>query len=283
MIGLILAQGLFYGLRHLLTGILLAATGTEASALWDDMRHLLLLQAIQMLAVFAGGMLAAGGQQQALLLGTMVGAWNGVLSVLLRQNPAQELTMVALYGQPLLHAAFGALGGWMGSQIWQPIQPFAEIEIIPQRKKTKRRNEALFAGRVYWFRVVAGSAFAVAGTLCATMLFQKVLDASGGALGTSDHLQDLIITWEIKALATIVGGGLAGATTSNGFKQGVFVGMGSSLILIPLQAPVGDNWLQVAGLTAVSTMCLTVIGGWFGGQLFPPIVKVERRGLHTFV
>jgi hypothetical protein len=283
MIGLILAQGLFYGLRHLLTGILLAATPTEPAALWEDMRHLLMLQAIQIVAVMAGGMLAAGAQQHGLVLGTMVGAWNGVFSVLLRQNPAQELTMVALYGQPLLHAAFGAVGGWVGTQVWPPIQPYADVEIVPQRKKSKRRQEALFAGRVNWFRVVAGSAFAIAGSLCATMLFQKVLDASNGALGTSDHLQDLIITWEIKALATIVGGALAGATTNNGFKQGVFVGVASSLVLIAIQAPVGEAWLKVAVLTAISTMCLTVIGGWFGGQLFPPIIKVERRGLHTFV
>jgi hypothetical protein len=283
MIGLILAQGLFYGLRHLLTGILLAARGAEPAALWDDMHHLLLLQAVQMLAVFAGGMLAASGQQQAFVLGCMVGAWNGVLSVLLRQNPAGELTMVALYGQPLLHAAFGALGGWMGSQIWQPIQPFGEIEIVSQRKKSMRRKEPLFAGRVYWFRVVAGSAFAVAGTLCATMLFQKVIDASGGTLGTSDHMQDRIITWEIKALAAIVGGALAGATTDNGFKQGVFVGLASCFILIPIQAPPGDAWLQIAGLTAASTLCLTVIGGWFGGQLFPPIVKYGRRSLNALV
>jgi hypothetical protein len=283
MIGLILAQGLFYGLRHLLTGILLAASGTEPQALWEDMGNLLLLQAIQMLSVFAGGMLAAGGRQQGFFLGTMVGAWNGILSVLLRQNPAQELTPVVLYGQPLLHAAFGALGGWVGAQVWQPIQPAADVLLGPQRQKPLKRRRPFFAGRISWLRIVAGSALAVLGTLYATMLFRKVLEASGGALGTSHQIQDRLITWEIKALAAIVGGALAGASTRNGLKQGVFVGLFSSMVVIALQAPIGEDWFGAAALILATTIPLTMAGGWFGGQLFPPIVKNQRRGIQTFV
>ena len=44
VIGLILSQGLFYGLRHLLTGILLAAADGESGDLWESLPHLLLLQ-----------------------------------------------------------------------------------------------------------------------------------------------------------------------------------------------------------------------------------------------
>jgi hypothetical protein len=283
IIGLVFAQGLFYGLRQLVTGVLLAAADIEPELLWQDTRHLLALQAVQMLAVFAGGILAAGGRQQGLFLGTMVGAWNGMLSVLLRQNPAQQLTTVVLYGQPLLHAAFGALGGWLGSQIWQPIQPTVDAFGAPQKQKAPIRREPLFGGKTAWFRVISGTALVVLGTLYATMLFRKVIDASGGALATSYQMQDRIITWEIKALAAIVGGALAGATTVNGFKQGVWVGLASSMILIGFQAPVGETWFQVAALIAASTLSLSMVGGWFGGQLFPPIVKRNRRGVQGFV
>jgi hypothetical protein len=282
LIGLILSQGLFYGLRHLLTGILLAVTGAEPQDLWADMSHLVLLQAIQLLALFAGGMLAGGGQQQGVVLGLMAGIWNGVLSVLLRQNPAQEVTMVGLYGQPLLHAAFGTLGGWLGMQVWKPIPVASPILLAPQRKAPAPRTVSAFAGRIFWFRVLAGSAFAIAGTLSATMLFQKVLDASGGILGTSHELQDRLITWEIKAMAVLVGGALAGATTSNGFKQGFFVGLCSSVVLIGIQAPMTDVWFQLSAFTIISTFSLTLVGGWFGGQLFPPVVKIDRRGMHFF-
>jgi hypothetical protein len=283
IVGLIFAQGLFYGLRYLLTGILLATTGSESAILWDDTSNLLLLQAVQMLSVFAGGVLAASGRQHGLFLGTMVGAWNGILAVMLKQNPAQEMTSVVLYGQPLLHAAFGALGGWMGSQIWQPIRPMTDILLRNPKPKANRLKEPLFAGKVAWFRVFAGSSLVVLGTLYATMLLRRVMEMSGGVLATSYQEQDRIITWEIKALAAIVGGALAGATTRNGLKQGVFVGLGSSVILIGLQAPPDAAWVEAAGLIAISTMSLSTAGGWFGGQLFPRVVKRSRGGLQGFV
>jgi hypothetical protein len=278
LIGLILSQGLFYALRHLLTGALLAYHGGTSQELWEDVRNLLLLQAIQVVSLIAGGMLAGGGQRRGLVLGAVVGTWNGVFSVLLRQNPAQELTMVGLYGQPLLHTAFGAVGGLIGSIIWAPIPNVVlPPDLNPPKKKAKRKPVSPFAGKVAWFRVLAGSAFAVAGTLSATMIFQKVLDVSGGKLGTSHEMQDRLITWEIKALAVILGGMLAGATTPNGLKQGLVVGFAASLVLIGVQAPMTDAWFQVAILIMISTYSLALVGGWFGGQLFPPIVKMDRR------
>jgi hypothetical protein len=120
-IGLVLAQGLFYGLRHLATGILLASAKGDSHEVWQDVRNLLILQAIQWFGVLVGGVLAGGGQRSGLVLGAVVGAWNGVLAVLLKQNPDQELTVIGLYGQPLLQAAIGGIGGWVGSLIWKPI------------------------------------------------------------------------------------------------------------------------------------------------------------------
>jgi hypothetical protein len=259
LIGLILAQGLFYGLRHLLTGILLAVSGGDVVVL-DELRFLLVLQAIQVVSLLCGGLLAGAGQHNGLLLGALAGAWNGVLAVILRQNPAQELTIVGLYGQPLLHGAFCAAGGMIGAWIWKPI-PLAAVPLAlsTARKPPPRREAPLFAGPVAWFRVVAGAAFAVAGTLTATMIFQKVLEASGGRLGTTHELQDRIITWELKSLAVLVGGALAGATTSNGFKQGIFVAVGVSLVLVGIQAPLPGHWLEATALTVVSTFSLTYL------------------------
>ena len=86
-----------------------------------------------------------------------------------------------------------------------------------------------------------GSGLAVVGTLSATAIFRKVLDVSGGQLGTTHALQDQIITWEIKALAVMAGGFLAGMATPNGLKQGLFVGVFGSVVLIGLQAPTSDH------------------------------------------
>lgn len=277
LIGLILSQGLFYGLRHLLTGLFLASGGSSQQ-IWEDVKNILLLQGIQVFGVLLGAVLAGGGQRNGLLLGALVGAWNGVLGVMLRQNPAQDLTVVGLYGQPLLQAAVGAFGGWLGALIWAPIPAISvPVGLNPTRRKPKRPQPSPFAGKVAWFRVLAGAAFSVAGTLSATMIFQKMLDVSGGRLGTTHELQDRIITMELKALALIVGGALAGATTSNGLKQGLFVGFGASMVLIGVQAPQTDRWFEFAILNMVATFSLSMVGGWFGGQLFPPVIKLDRR------
>jgi hypothetical protein len=218
------------------------------------------------------------------VLGAVVGAWNGVLSVLLRQNPAQDLTVVGLYGHPLLQAAVGGVGGLVGSLIWKPIPSAVPTALAPVRKRPPRRRSPLFAGQVSWLRVLLGAGFAVGGTMSATLIFQKVMDVSAGRLGTTYALQDQIITWEIKALALLVGGALAGAATANGFKQGLIVALLASVVLVGLKAPRTDDWLDVCFYTALSTFTLCVVGGWFGGQLFPPIIKMDhRRGLNAYV
>jgi hypothetical protein len=278
LIGLILAQGLFYGLRYLVTGILLAYSGLPPEALWEDVGHLLILQGLQIFGLVLGAVVAGGGQRSGMVLGAVIGAWNGVLGVTLRQNPAQELTFVGLYGQPMLQAAIGAVGGWLGSLIWKPISSSAvPTVLIPLRKKARRKRPPIFAGRVYWLRVLAGSAFAVAGTLSAALIFQKVMDFTGGNYGGTSVMQDRIITWEIKALVLLVGAALAGATTPNGLKQGLYVGLTSCVVLIGIHAPMTEAWVEYAFWTIIGTFSLSLVGGWFGGQLFPPVVKLDRR------
>jgi hypothetical protein len=189
-----------------------------------------------------------------------------------------------VYGQPLLQAAVGAIAGWLGALIWKPIPTSAvPTVLVPLRKKPPRRRSPLLAGRVSWPRVLVGASFAVAGTLSATLIFHKVMDLSAGRLGTADVLQDRIITWEIKALALLVGGALAGATTPNGLKQGLLVALFSCVVLTGLQAPLTPSWLDVAFYTTVSTFSLCSAGGWFGAQLFPPVIKVNRpRGANAY-
>src|SRR4051794_2598761 len=55
LIGLVLAQGLFYGLRHLLTGVLQATAEGPGDEPWADVRHLLILQGAQMFTLLLGG------------------------------------------------------------------------------------------------------------------------------------------------------------------------------------------------------------------------------------
>jgi hypothetical protein len=281
-IGLVLAQGLFYGLRHLLTAGLMAAQGREAvEQMCTTASGILLLQGVRMFSLLAGAIFAGASHRHAPILGAMVGAWNGVFSVLLLPGPAQALTPIALLGQPLLQAAIGAVGGWLGAAIWKPLPEESTGETpLPRKRMSLRRNMNFFQGPVAWVRVTVGVILAVAGTLTATLLFEKILELSHGTLGTADEMQDRLITLEMKALALIFGGALAGATTRNGLKQGFFVGLASSIVLIGIEMNYLDRWLQVGCYTALAAFSFSLVGGWFGSQLFPPVIPRRRqRGL----
>jgi hypothetical protein len=277
LIGLFLAQGLFYGLRHLLTGALLALQGDAGpQETWGTPAGLILLQCLRLGTLLLGAVLAGGGQRRGLLLGAIVGVWNGVLSVLLQPGPARAMVPLELLGQPLLQTALGALGGWLGCAFWKPLPVADPAAARPNRPRLALRRLPSFGGRIAWFRVTAGVALAVAGTLSAGALFDLTLDASHGKLSTTDEMQDRVVTWEIKALALLLGGALAGSTTRNGLKQGLAVGVLSSAILVGIEFQHARQVAQVAALTLTSSLTLALAGGWFGSQLFPPVVKARR-------
>jgi hypothetical protein len=239
-----------------------------------------------------GAILAGSGQREGIFLGTMVGMFNGVLSVLVRSGPVQELTTVAVYGQPLVQTAFGALAGWIGCTVWKPL-PTATVPGGSRlvRKKPVRRKVSLFAGRVAWVRVAAGAALAVIGSLSATIILEIVLAAAAASNSNTrvsygsdfvalQQMQDQIVTWEIKALAVLVGGAVAGSNTHNGLKQGLCVGVASGSMLVISLGVTHRAAFDVAGLTLISVLSLSLVGGWFGSQLLPPVVPVKRlRGL----
>jgi len=278
-LGLILAQGLFYGLRHLVAAWGLAIHGREAvEHIGTAAAGILLLQGLRMIALFAGAVLAAAGQRRAAFLGAMIGGWNGVFSLLLPTDPAHAQTLIASLGQPLLQAVMGAVGGWCGAAVWKPLFETNPMETpLPRPRRLLRHNRDSFSGPVAWVRVTVGAIVGVAGTLAATLVLEKILDLSQGTLAPPDQLRDRLITFEIKALALLFGGAFAGATTRNGLKQGLGVGLASTLILIGVEMNYVERWLQIAGYTALSSLSLSLVGGWFGSQLFPPILRRPRR------
>lgn len=281
LIGVVLAQGLFYGLRHLYAGVALGlqaqGAAVEGAASFSNV---LLLQALQLAALALGAVMAGAGQPRGFVLGCMVGVWNGVFSVLF--GPSEFLSAVALYGQPLVHAAFGALAGWAGSTVWKPVLfPGPGGSRVVRKQPLPRLRAPILAGPVAWTRVSLGAVIAVVGTLSAKFLFEWLLDISGGRLGTSSALQDKLVTWEIQSLAVVLGGALAGATTLNGLKQGLFVGLLTSAGLAGFNLANHHATFELIALTLVGSFGLSLAGGWFGGQLLPPITPKVRLG-HEF-
>ncbi len=274
LIGLVLAQGLFYASRHLLTGVLLAFHEGEGD-LWADSRNVFLLFSVQLFAVFVGGIFSGSGQRYGFFVGLMVGVWNGVASALLKQNPAANIVPLGFFTQPVFQSCAALLGGVIGSVIWKPIIDAPAKSLAPTKKAAKRSTPT-FTGPIAWGRVAFGCVAVVCASLYTTKLLNKLIDLSGNKIGTGDDFQDLLITWEIKAFLVLLGAFFAGVATKNGLKQGLVVGLLASSILIGIQAPASQNLLRMVGSTIAGTVGLCLAGGWFGGQLFPPLMSRHR-------
>ena len=242
----------------------------------EDSRNVFLLFSIQLFAAFVGGIFAGSGQRFGLLLGVFVGLWNGVLAALLRQNPTGELVALGFFTQPLFQSGTALLGGMIGSTVWRPIIQMPTATLAPTTKKAAKRSAPLLAGEIAWVRVLLGCVAVIGATLYASKLLDKILELTGNRFGTGDDLQDQIITWQVKGILILLGALIAGATTKNGLKQGLIVGAFSSAILVGMRAPGTSDLPRMLLLTVPVTLGLSLLGGWFGGQLFPPIMSRKR-------
>src|ERR1700722_1149433 len=100
VLGLVLAQGLYYGLCRLYTSFELAFK--DQFGLSDTHPAvLMLLQGMQLLTLLLGGLLIGAGHASGEGLGAIFGLLNGLLRVVLQPAPGKGVPTVALYSQPI--------------------------------------------------------------------------------------------------------------------------------------------------------------------------------------
>jgi hypothetical protein len=291
LIGLLLAQGLYYALWHIASAWLLAEGGESAkNEFWDNsFAGLLTVQALQALALFAGAMLGAAGRKHGLLAGASLGLVNAVLLIglpLVSRRPMEDLIW---YVQPVLHVFVGAVGGAIGSRVWQPapvLPPLAGdgrsargllTTILPDE------STIVFDEPIPWLLIAGGIVVAVGGTLGARLIRDFVVVAGGGK--GREMAQSLFITWEITLIAQLIGGAMAGAGSRGGLMFGFWVGLPAAIILVVIQAtaavhgPAVPAWLVGAAVTegspaalviqGVQALVLGALGGWLGSLVLP--------------
>jgi hypothetical protein len=292
IIGLLLAQGLYYALRHLVDAWLLAHGGVAAiEAYWDGpLTGLITQQALGATALFAGGMVAAAGRRHGAVLGAALGVLNAALLLglhLLFRRSSDEATW---YGQPLLNVFVGTVGGAVGSRIWQPAP-----ELPPLTGDGRNAQEALTTvlpdrpARVVrqpvpWLRILIGIGAAIAGTLGARLIRDLVIVVGGG---TGREMQSQFITWEIALVAQVMGGAIAGAVTRGGAAYGFWVGLPTAAFLIAAQsawdvpmpgqevrawllgAAVPDGSPAAVLIQGVQVLLMATLGGWLGSLALP--------------
>jgi hypothetical protein len=307
--GLVLGLGLSFGLLLLASVVMRGATlAPQAGAA--------VFLGIQGVALLAGGMLAGAGQVKGIMYGFGVGVVSGVLAwgalltgmlgamiqpfsnePLTSLPPLQPITPQVLiaYGLPIAHILFGTLGGLIGITVWKPLPKLDLPASVPADQKPalgtkislppQGDKKVLFpwAGPIAWIRVLVGMGVAVVGGAIGTKPVLKFLVELGG-LDPADILkvQENVAHGELVALSVLIGGTIAGATTSNGLKQGVLVGFGAgigmSLFFMTTQEGAGVEKLLGPLL---SSIFLGPLGGWFGSELMPPAPKgriAKRKG-----
>jgi hypothetical protein len=304
VIGVILAAGLCYGLLQLCTAVLRALDIEGGSDAISPATGLVLFQGLQALALLGGGLLAGVGQRRGVAFGAIVGVisgmlflagmLNGIVSTLVQTfasdllMPGDSLRSATLYGMPILHALFGAIGGLIGSSIWKPLPqlslplgmgkgPLAGIQNrLTSRPRMPQRPLIPWTGPVSWFRVAIGTVIAVTGAVWTKGIIDFILMASEGKLSVMTNLEDQVVYGEIFSISILLGGIFAGATTYNGLKQGMAVGFLAAVCL----AGIFVNGYLTTSTSVVFPMMSTVflgpIGGWFGCELLPPVFKAAR-------
>lgn len=276
-----LGLGLFYGLQALalLAAGMLAGVGRPQGSGYGALVGLVsggaALAAVlsgalsEMLEPFASNLFAATTPKEPVVL-------QGV-----------PVHLATLYGLPLAHLLSGALGGFIGSRIWKPPVPPVTAPIliaappppsvglktcVVQPQTEPLEKPGMMSGPIAWIRVLIGTGVAIAGGSFATEKIQKaILFISDGALKIENNEQKYVTLSEIFALSILMGGTIAGATTPNGLKQGVVVGIGAGIGMIPFLMGQSDISPKYMLFVLLSAIFLAPMGGWFGSNLLPPL------------
>jgi hypothetical protein len=272
LMAVLLAQGLYYALFSVMrAGVL--ALGNE------DLFSFVTWQALQLTAVTLGGMVAGAGQRNGMINGAVVGIWNGAIFLVVESFSGQSFSFVQVYSLPMLHTAFGALGGLLGGWSWPPPIEFRRpIARPPSSMLVHRSLPKLLTKHVHWARVLAGVAIAVGGYIYAETLLDLTRQMAYMRRSYHSALHDDLMTWELRVLALIVGGAFSGSCTFNGSVQGAWVGLLSCILLTGLRLGYYpgkfDSLLWMMGLV----LAVPFFGGWFGGKLLPPLLPEPPKG-----
>jgi hypothetical protein len=274
-------MALALGMNHVVGDFLMAAKliaverGQDGLNVWLD--ALVRMHGLQVFSVFLAGLLTGAGQKRGVLCGAFV-ALCSCLTFQYFEGARLTLGEVApRMAQLFLLVSCGAAGGLAGSVAWPSNKPVAIYRSPKSSMFRSRPRSSAYDGPVAWTRVCMGIPLAVGGVVCAQALREMLVNMGSGKLVIESYFQADFVAWEISALAILAGSAFAGATCSNGIKQGLFVGIGTATALLGIRLANPEISARLLAVTVVAAVCLSMTGGWFGSQLLPPVVRAARR------
>ena len=292
--GLILAQGLYYGLRLIGTAAQLA--GDESMPFLTS-GELFAHPALMIISVLAGSLVAGAANPRALAAGAGMGLIHAMALILTDFVLGHRPSNLVLFAGWLVLTLMGAIGGRIGRLIWPPLSDIPPPASNEQRDATPAAPPEP-SPPIAWARVVGGVALSVGCTVWAGSIRDFVIGASGGNLVVESRFQSQFITWVISALAMTTGGVFASASTLSGVKHGFLVGMLSCVgifvihsqviretlpaekfFAMMLDLPETDNPTpaRLGAFLLTHALLLGLFGGWFGASLLPKVAKGQSK------
>jgi hypothetical protein len=279
VVGVVVAQGLAHGMQLACTGALLALGEDGSSAIWQTPTGGTVLLGLQAVALLLAGALAGAGRPFGAFFGLLVGVLSGGLFLVLQRTAGDLLAAATTVG---VASVVGLVGGCLGGIIWKPLPALqANVDGKGAGGRTPaRRGESILAGPVAWVRVFVGAAIAACGVFWPGVIVGLLLEAGMGRLRLHSPLQAHLITWEVAGLLLLLGGAVAGATTRNPLKQGVFVGLLAVILLTGNQIAARNLDADFILVMGSIILLLCGLGSWFGGQVFPPVAPLRRTSTY---
>ena len=275
LVSLLLTQGLAYCLQQASIAWLDfvgESPGTGITPLGLVMIHL-----FNAFALILTGMLVGANQENGATGGALLGLANGLVFLFVFRAARDFLPLWLFFAQPLLHMLWGGLGGYFGYRIWKPCSLATPADDEAARTPIVKTNGQLLRGRVHLIRICLGAAMSLTGLIFTKQLFDFCVHAAGDTYKADSDFQENLVRWQIIGLTILVGAMFAGATTTNGFKQGLFAGILTATLFIGAQVANPKMRFETVVVTSLVTLGLSLVGGAFGAALFPKLMKARKK------
>jgi hypothetical protein len=261
-------------------------------------------------AAAAGGLVAGAGRASGWMTGLLSATIAGglLLATDVAAHPAGPGPVA--YLAVLATAIAGLIAGTLGTVIW-PVPVEMPMSRTGSRgssllRLAQEQEDARKGRPTQWLRVFIGVSIAFSGVVAADVMRTGLTKGSAGALHMGSAFHAPIICLELAAAAIFFAGATAGASTGAGIRHGLLAGFFAAVAVValtvlrsPFLFPAVEGYYWVANVPnenvrdtgalaelLVSVWAICTLGGWFGGQLLPPLAskaQLQRLGSNNAV
>jgi len=289
-VGCVVALGLHLAFREWTTAAL-GPTGELPASVGFVIGFLL-----RLVTAGVGGVMTGAGRRQNFSGGAVVGLVCGLAWLLVDGYP--QLVVDPLRGGLVgVMAVAAGLTAMAAGQVWpEPIVvPDAPSPRDSSLMGLKPTNGPRRTGRpTRWLQVVFAVGLAVGGIAAAEWLRTGLRELPAGLMHLGGPSAAARVDFQLTVMLVMLAAVVAGAGTGAGFRHGLIAGVLTAVGVYVLRATAeadglpGLDWLAEATCTSDTpprsietilaglALAAMTVGGWLGGQLFPPLRRTRK-------